>query len=174
MLFFAWTEHIFIHVSVLKGTVTTGAEVAQLAGADWSLKFKAALDINDLATKDYFDKLLVIRRQLRNFMAHGAFGKEGEAFHFHSTAGAVPVAFDHSTTKKAFSLTPESPFDNAEAVKTIEEFIAHMWSGPEGPAKIYLEDWGLPVILTMARNGSYSRAMSSDSCVRQVQQIGHG
>jgi hypothetical protein len=61
-----------------------------------------------------------------------------------------------------FSLTPESPFDNAEAVKTIEGFISHMWSGPEGRARIYLEDWGLPVILTMARDGSYSRAMSSD------------
>jgi hypothetical protein len=43
--FFAWTEHILIHLAVLKGGITTGAEVAQLAGADWRLKFKAALDI---------------------------------------------------------------------------------------------------------------------------------
>jgi hypothetical protein len=86
-------------LAVLKGTKTTGGEVAELAGADWSIKFKAALNINDPSTKIYFDKLLVIRRQLRNFVAHGAFGKEGKAFHFHSTAGAVPLAFDHSTTK---------------------------------------------------------------------------
>jgi hypothetical protein len=160
--FFAWTEHIFIHVAILKGKITTGDEVAQLAGAEWSIKFKAALDISDAATKEHFDRLLVIRRQLRNFMAHGAFGKGGEAFSFHSSAGAVPVAFDHTVSKGTFSLTPELAFDNAEAVEMIEKFINHMWSGPEGPAQIYIQEWGLPIILTMARDGTYKRAMSSN------------
>jgi hypothetical protein len=159
--FFAWTEHIFIHVAVLKGKITTGDEVAQLAGAEWSLKFKHAFDINDSATKEHFDKLLIIRRQLRNFVAHGAFGKEGEAFSFHSSAGAVPVAFDNTSRKQAFSLMPELAFDDGQAVETIEQFIDHMWSGPEAPAKIYIQDWGLPIILTMARDGTYERAMSS-------------
>lgn len=172
--FFAWTEHIFIHIAILKGKVTTGTEVAQLACADWSVKFKTALGINDISTKIYFDKLLVIRRQLRNFMAHGAFGKEGEAFSFHSTAGAVPVVFGQATTKQTFSLAPESPFDNSEAVKIIEQFITHMWSGPEGPARIYLHDWELPTILTMARDGSYIKAMSSiDKMSEFAEYLGH-
>ena len=139
--FFAWTEHIFIHVAILKGNITTGEEVAQLASAEWSLKFKHALDISDLTTKAHFDKLLVIRRQLRNFMARGAFGKEGEAFSFHSSAGAVPVAFDNTARKQAFSLMPELGFDDGQAVEIIEQFIDHMWSGPEAPAKIYIQDW---------------------------------
>ncbi|MGO9741951.1 MAG: hypothetical protein ACLPN5_10650 [Roseiarcus sp.] len=30
--FFSWTEHVFIHIAILQGYVTTGAEVAKLAG----------------------------------------------------------------------------------------------------------------------------------------------
>src|SRR5262249_47435214 len=89
--FFSWTEHIFIHLALLQGVICTGKEVAELAKAEWSSKFKCALNIDDKITKSHFDKLVVIRRQLRNFVAHGAFGKEGEAFNFHSKAGAVPV-----------------------------------------------------------------------------------
>jgi len=158
--FFSWTEHIFIHLAILKGTITTGAEVVELARDEWGSKFKKALNISDPVTKGYFDRLLAIHRQLRNFMVHGAFGKQGEAFTFHSRVGVIPVAFDQSNNQP-FSLTPKSPFDNAEAVETIEQFIAHMWSGPEAPARIYLQESGLPVILTMAQDGSYNRAMSS-------------
>jgi hypothetical protein len=97
--FFAWTEHIFIHLAILQGRVTTGIEVAELAEADWAVKFKKAFDITDRATKRHFDTLLTIRRQLRNFVAHGAFGKRGEAFSFHSKTGAVPVALDHKPSR---------------------------------------------------------------------------
>jgi hypothetical protein len=92
--FFAWTEHVFIHLAILQGRITTGPEVAHLTGAEWGEKFKAALNISEKVDKDFYDRLGTIRRQLRNFMAHGAFGKSGEAFTFHSGAGAVPVVFD--------------------------------------------------------------------------------
>ena len=87
--FFAWTEHIFIHIAILQGNITTGEELAKIIGAEWNRKFKSALDLNDGVAKKYLDELIVLRRQLRNFVAHGAFGKEGEAFSFHSGAGAV-------------------------------------------------------------------------------------
>ena len=41
--FFSWTEHVFIHIAVLRGTCRTGREVRTLANADWSAKLKAAL-----------------------------------------------------------------------------------------------------------------------------------
>src|SRR5207245_6837512 len=40
--FFSWTEHIFIHLAILKGHLTMGAQVAELAKGDWSQKFKEA------------------------------------------------------------------------------------------------------------------------------------
>jgi hypothetical protein len=127
--FFGWTEHIFIHLAILLGHATTGAEVTDMAEADWSTKFKRAFDVSDRATKNHFDKLVAIRRQLRNFMAHGAFGKGGEAFSFHSKTGAVPVALDHKPPRTQFSLSPELAFDDEEAIAAIEAFISSCGQG---------------------------------------------
>ena len=159
--FFAWTEHIFIHLAILQGRVVTGKEVARLAESEWKVKFKCALNTSDNILKGYFDELIIIRRQLRNFVAHGAFGKEGEAFSFHSSAGAVPVALDHKPTEFRFSLTPELAFDDQQALLTIEKFIAYMWSGQREPAKIYIQESDLPLILPMASDGRYAAAMAS-------------
>jgi hypothetical protein len=119
--FFSWTEHVFIHIAILSGKLTTGMEVAALAGSDWDAKFKRALDVQEPKTKVFFDKLLLIRRQLRNFMAHGAFGKEGQAFRFHSGAGAVPVRLVHQTGNPRFASSGERAFSEPEAIDTIEE-----------------------------------------------------
>jgi hypothetical protein len=81
--FFSWTEHVFIHMAILAGKVTTGHQVTELAEADWPDKFKTVLNIAEAPTKKLFDDLVEIRREMRNFLAHGAFGKDGRAFHFH-------------------------------------------------------------------------------------------
>ena len=78
--FFSWTEHVFIHIAVLRGTCTTGREVRRLAGADWSEKLKTALDIDQPEIKSLYDELMVVRRHLRNYVSHGAFGKDGGGF----------------------------------------------------------------------------------------------
>ena len=159
--FFGWTEHLFIHLAILQGRLATGTAVAKIAGSDWSTKFKQAFDVDDGPTKRHFDKLIVIRRQLRNSMAHGAFGKEGEAFSFHSQAGAVPVALDYRQARPQFSLTPELAFDDAEAIAAIEEFISFMWSGKREPARIYIHESDLPSVLPHASDGTYEAAMTS-------------
>lgn len=159
--FFSWTEHVFIHVAILSGNIKTASEIADLAEADWPAKFKHALDVTEPITKTMFDKLLVIRRQIRNFITHGAFGKQGEAFRFHSGAGAVPVLLPHLAGSRRFVLGDELVFDDDAALSLIEEFIAHLWSGPRRPAEIYIQRSGLPLILTMVADGTYARAMTS-------------
>ena len=143
--FFGWTEHVFIHLAILQGQVTSGDDVVEMAEADWGAKFKKAFDLTDKATKKHFDELLTIRRQLRNFMAHGAFGKESEAFSFHSKTGAVPVALNHKPSRPEFSLTPELAFEDAEAIAAVEAFISFMWSGVREPAKSYIQESELPL-----------------------------
>lgn len=132
-----------------------------MAESGWDAKFKSALDVQEPKTKAFFDKLISIRRQLRNFAAHGSFGKEGEAFSFHSGAGAVPVRLAHQTGHPRFSLSGERAFSEAEAIETIERFIAHLWSGPREPAFLYIQKSGLPIILTDAADGTYRSAMQS-------------
>jgi hypothetical protein len=166
--FFGWTEHVLIHVAILQGKITTGDDVARLAAADWSEKIKTALDLTDPTTKALFDELLNIRRQIRNYMAHGAFGKEGEAFEFHSAAGAVPVMLTDRNGSDRFSLFGGPPsFDEGAAIETCEKFVDHLWSGALAPAKIYIQDAEFPIVLTFAKDGTYKHAMESEEEMEQ-------
>lgn len=162
--FFSWTEHVFIHIAILQSKLNSGNEVARLAESDWKAKFKAAFDIAEPRTKLHYDRLLDLRAQVRNFVAHGAFGKSGEAFSFHSGAGAAPVILTNNQRHK-FSLTGRQAFDESSAIADIESFLLHLWSDSRGPAKHYVFS-GLPSILSYVVDGAYARAMLSDDEMR--------
>ena len=159
--FFSWTEHIFIHLAILLEKISTGTEVANLAEAEWPQKFKQTLGLDDPKTKEFYDQLVIIRRQLRNYMAHGAFGKNGEAFHFHSHAGAVPLCLPHQKGRGRFTVAENLGFDETAAIEVVEKFIDHLWSGEREPARIYIQENNIPTILTMAKDGTYRQAMES-------------
>lgn len=165
--FFSWTEHVLIHIAILEGKVTTGDEVEELATADWADKVKKVMDVNDPTLKKLYDDLRSIRTQIRNYMAHGAFGKGGEAFAFHSAAGAVPVMLTEKTGRGRFSLLIERSFDEGEALVSVDAFIAALWAGRRAPARLYIQDSSLPVILTFAADGTYQRAMDSEETMAQ-------
>lgn len=160
--FFSWTEQVFIHLAIIQGRVTTGEAVAEMAEARWNEKFKAALDLSDTVTKGFYDRLLVLRCQVRNFVAHGAFGKDGEAFAFHSPVGAVPVLLPHRQDKDNFSFGNGVEFVAHSAIELIHDFIEHLWSGDLAPARIYIQESDLPLILKQAVDGTYTRAMTSE------------
>lgn len=164
--FFSWTEHAFIHIAILQGRLKTGDDVAKLAEADWKAKFKAVLDVSDSDSKRHYDSLLDLRAQIRNFMAHGAFGKRGEAFSFHSDVGAVPVLLTLRQVHR-YALTSHPAFDEAAAIAQIEDFVLHLWSGPRLPAHRYLRST-LPSILTFANDGTYTNAMSSPESMDEL------
>jgi hypothetical protein len=158
--FFSWTEHVFIHIAILQGRLRSGEDVAKLAEANWKTKFKAVLDVTDNETKKHYDSLLDLRAQLRNFLAHGAFGKRGEAFHFHSGAGAVPLLLT-GNQKRRYSFTGRPGFDERGAIAEIEQFIDHLWTDARLPARQYVFS-NLPSILTFVDDGTYARAMKSE------------
>lgn len=158
--FFSWTEHVLTLIPILFGSVQTGDEVAALANAEWEQKFKASLDITDKTTKQFYDELALIRRQLRNVVAHGAFGKQGEAMQFHSAAGAVPMLLPHKH-KGTFKFGKGIDFVDHQAIERLAAFVTHLWSGTRAPAFVYIQKWELPLILTFAQNGDYQKAMSS-------------
>jgi len=159
--FYSWTEHLFILVAILRGKIKTGEDVANTAGSEWREKFKLALDIDDPATKQFYDRLTALRNQVRNFVAHGAFGKNGQAMQFHSDVGAVPLLMPHRQNKNHFQFGNGVDFVPPEAMLLIFDFVSHMWAGNLSPAKIYI-DAGLPLILSYAFEGRYAEAMASD------------
>lgn len=159
--FFSWTEHLFIHLAVVAKGVSTGEEIANLTSAGWQEKFKSAISLKDRDAEKYYDELILVRRQLRNFIAHGAFGKKGETFLFHSGAGAVPVLMPHQKGKNPLALSSELAFDEDSVLELLDNFISYLWSSDLSPAMYYVQESGLPTILTMARDGTYSKAMGS-------------
>ncbi|WP_127158765.1 hypothetical protein [Xanthomonas arboricola] len=170
--FFAWTEHAFIHLAILQNKLHLGSDVAALAIADWKTKFKAALDLSDSITKSHYDGLLDIRAQLRNFLAHGAFGKNGEAFQFHSDAGAVPLLLTEDQHHR-YALTSNPAFKEESALAAIDNFIEHLWSGKRLPARRYLFS-DLPSILTLAVDGTYEKCMRSEHAMNElVERLTH-
>jgi hypothetical protein len=159
--FFSWTEHVLIHIAILQGKLKTAEEVADLAAAEWSEKVKTAIGLGDAKLKTLFDELLRVRRQIRNYIAHGAFGKRGEAFEFHSRAGAVPVNLTDPDGKDKFSMWFGPIFGEAGAIETAELFTENLWKGDLAPAKLYIQDAALPIVLPYASDGTYERAMTS-------------
>lgn len=159
--FFSWTEHIFIHIAILGGRVTSARDVASLAEKSWPSKFNAALDVNDPETKALLDRLISLRREVRNYVAHGAFGKQGEAFTFHSGAGAVPVLLPHRSGSRHFAFGHGIAFESIAALDLTREFASFIWAGSRAPAGKYIQESGLPIILTMAADGAYRDAMQS-------------
>lgn len=139
-----------------------------MAEADWSLNYKSAIDIADPRAKDLFDRLLAIRKELRNYVAHGAFGKQGEAFTFHSSAGAVPVLMPYRAGNRKFKFGQGFAFDSAAAIAVFDEFMPFLWSGDRAPAEMYILQSDLPVIVTMAADGSYAGAMKSMEAMKEL------
>lgn len=163
--FYSWTEHIFIHLAILNGKAKTGDAVACLAKSEWADKYKAAIGIADSNAKQFYDDLLLLRRQVRNFIAHGSFGKDGEAFSFHSGVGAVPMRLTEKGSKSQVTFGVGLSFNDKAALKLIESFIAYLWSGPRRNAKFYIQETDLPTILTYANDGTYARALSSEDAM---------
>lgn len=159
--FFSWTEHVFIHIAILRGVLSTGKDVGDLAKAEWADKYKAALDITDAADKRFYDDLIALRRQFRNFVAHGSFGKDGEAFLFHSGAGAVPMLLPHKSGKLDYRFGSGLDFRLEPSIALIKSFIEHLWTGARAPAKVYIQDYQHPAILTYVADGTYAAAMHS-------------
>lgn len=161
--FFSWTEHVFIHIAILRGLVSTGKQVGDLAKAEWAVKYKTAIDVTTPAEKKYYDDLSELRRQLRNFVAHGSFGKNGEALQFHSGAGAVPMLLPHKNNKTAYRFGSGLDFRLEPSISLIKAFINHIWTGERSPARIYIQEYQLPAVLTFVENGTYDAAMHSDA-----------
>lgn len=158
--FYSFTEHVFIHAAILKGLLATGEDVANLADSDWNSKFKACLDVKDKDVKKHYDRLVSIKRQIRNYMAHGAFGKNGEAFQFHSGAGAVPLLMPHQKGNSRFSMQSGIAFDDEEAIQAVGEFMDFYWESKTFPEVIYIKST-LPSILPFVSDSTYAKAMAS-------------
>lgn len=165
--FFSWTEHLFVHLAVIRGNIINGDELSKLVGDEWKNKYKKAIPQNEITDK-YLESFLIVRQQLRNFVAHGSFGKNNETFTFHSATGAVPIYMNHKKQKNKFSLNGSLSFNKEEVMKLIEDFNLYLFEGPLSLSMLYTQKYNLPTIMTLATNGRYSKAIKS---VRSMERL---
>jgi hypothetical protein len=169
--FFSWTEHVFILIHILRSKAYTANQVNKLINANkWGELYKLVLPVKDNNDNNYyFSKLTIIREQIRNFVAHGAFGKSGQAFKFHCNAGAIPMTLVEEKEPYSFSFNIALEFENHEAIILIENFINHLWDDNErNRASMYIHEQSHPLILTMAKDGTYKKAMKSDNAMNKL------
>ncbi len=160
--FFAWCEQALVHIAVLVGKLTNGKDIAELLKREFGEKCKLVLDISNSADKAAYDDISALRTELRNYVAHGSFGKDGSTFEFHSAVGAVPLKILDSRSRSEFSFGTYEARDWEQDYSRIEKFVSQLWSNNRSPAKLYIET-GFPCILTYATNGFFERAMRSEA-----------
>jgi len=158
--FYSWLEHLFVHLAVIAHRQWSGEKIGQLIVAEWQEKYKTAIGLNGRTKNIFFNELLLIRRQLRNFVAHGAFGKNGETFHFHSAVGAVPV-YRPNHKEKGYRLTGEMNFEDGRVFQIFDRFVDFLWNSEFEPGMIYLHESSLPTVLPYAKDGTYTHAMKT-------------
>lgn len=160
--FFAWCEQALVHTAILMGRLTNGKDVVDLLKGEFGPKCKLVLDLSLPDEKSAYDDISLLRNELRNFVAHGSFGKDGSAFTFHSAAGAIPLKVLDKKSRSEFSFGGSDVRDWEADYQRIDSFLEQLWGNGRAPAKLYLEA-GFPCILTYSADGVYSRAMKNES-----------
>jgi hypothetical protein len=163
--FFAWSEHALVHCAVLRGQISAGPALLALTKDEWRIKFKAAFDTSNPHWKQHLDALLHVREENRNYVAHGAFGKDGRAFEFHSGAGATPLRLKVRGTQPRVTLHALTVTDDGASMVVVDSFVAAVRQHAK-PQWLYLES-GLVTVLTFAKNGYYAMAMADARAMRQ-------
>jgi heme-degrading monooxygenase HmoA len=165
--FFAWTEHVLVHIAVLQCKLTTGSEVAELVKKEWSAKCKIVMDLSDPDDKASYDEISDLKSKLRNYVAHGSFGRDGAMFDFHSRVGAVPLRLLDSKRGHDFAFGDSNSYAASSDFLKIDRFTKQLFSRSRAPAKAYIES-GLPTILSYTLNGRYASAMTSDGAMNDL------
>lgn len=159
--FFAWCEQALVHIAILQGTLTNGKQIVDVLKGEFGKKCKLVLDLTLPEEKVAYDDIVSLRNELRNYVAHGSFGKDGSAFSFHTATGAVPLKVLDGKKISEFSFGSADAREWESDYKRIESFLETLWGNGRGPAQQFLET-GFSSVLTYAVDGTYDKAMQDE------------
>jgi len=133
----------------------------EFLGRNWTDKARAILDLSDGKTKKFYDKLVDIREQWRNPLAHGGFLSGGGSVYFHlPDIGALPARLRRTPTgvKFGFILRDDSFSEIMKFFDSVEEFLR------EGPLYFPMKwaESGLDLAFDDNSRAMYQAAMQSE------------
>ena len=160
--FFGWTEHVFVQLAIFTSENMTGNRVVDLAHSNWQKKYERVFDMNDSTSKFHYLNLCEIRNSLRNPFAHGLIRKDFSGICFHSRIGAIPLNSRSHAAISSWWFSANVGASEKESLSKIADFIDHLWNEDRKLLEIYIQERGLPLVLTMTCDGTYSRALESE------------
>ncbi|HEY0711762.1 MAG TPA: hypothetical protein VGF45_03755, partial [Polyangia bacterium] len=81
--FFSRLEHLFILATAFQPAGLPEGGMLTFLGTSWSSKLQHFLDLDDAKAKRFYDRLLEVRVEWRNPMAHGGLMSRGASLYFH-------------------------------------------------------------------------------------------
>ena len=159
--YYSRQEHLFCLASAFVMTEPPPGGFVEYLGGNWTKKARAILDLNNSSTKKFYDRLLDIREEWRNPLAHGGFLSGGGSLHFHLPGiGALPARLRRTPAgvRFGFSLHSESFSEIMKFFDCVDDFLR------EG-ALYFPMKWaesGLDVAFDDASRARYRTAMESE------------
>lgn len=159
--YFSLQEHLFCISLAFTTFGQSRPDLLQFLGANWRTKARLVLNIRDPAVKAFYDRLVAIREEWRNPLAHGGFLSGGGSLYFHLPGiGALPARLRRTSAgvKVRFSLRSSS---FTEIMGLFDSFDAFLLEGPlRYPIKWGLS--GLDVAFDAHSAAAHAAAMQSD------------
>ena len=101
--YFSRLEHLFCIALAFSAHASPGTTFLEFLSANWPTKARTLLDLSDPDAKKFYDRLLEIRDEWRNPLAHGGFLTGGESLFFHlPRVGALPARLKRTPTGVKF------------------------------------------------------------------------
>ena len=161
--FFSKTEHIFILVLPFIGFNRENDNLLDFIGSRWQDKYKRIFQIEkDSNAKQYYDRLINLKENLRNTFVHGGFEKSGASLFFHlPNVGAIPVNLTKVKDSPHFNFFPIEEEGFKEVCELLDKFEFWLKSGRLAQGIKYIES-GLDVPFDDNSISMYKKAMVSD------------
>jgi hypothetical protein len=128
--YFSRMEHLLCLAAGFTSAALPDGGFLGFLGAPWRAKVRTLLDLTEPETKSFYDKLLAVREEWRNPLAHGGFLWGGGSLHFHLPGiGALPAQLRRTPAGVQLRFTMlHSSFN--EVMDLFDGFDEHLGRGP--------------------------------------------
>jgi hypothetical protein len=112
--YFSRFEHLLVILLIFVNYDREKRNLKKVISDFWSEKFKMIFNLkNDIRANSLYDRLIQIREQIRNPIAHGNFQKDGKSLYFHFfPMGAISCRLSSSEASQNFLFTADRSIYN--------------------------------------------------------------
>ncbi|MBI3099183.1 MAG: hypothetical protein HYY93_13220 [Planctomycetes bacterium] len=159
--YFSRQEHLFCLSAAFTDSVPPEGTL-EFLGGNWRTKARVVLDLQNSSAKTFYDRLVGVRDEWRNPLAHGGFLSGGASLYFHvSGVGALPMRLRRTPAGAVLGFAlPRSSF--SEIMTLFDSFDAFL----KGSSLRFPVKWaesGLDLSFAPESTAAYRLAMQSES-----------